>query len=84
MPRVNQEYVFRTRCGCAFAVVMRRKPVLSEAEAWKAVYGRSLAAHREAASRGVTCVLVDHDVYVRDHSESMRAGCTHEAVSVDG
>lgn len=84
MPKANEEYVFVLPCGCAIAMVMRRKPVMDEDSAWREVYGRSVEAHREAAVRGIRCVLVDHNTYIRDYSESMKTDCPHEAVSVDG
>lgn len=86
MPRdQRQHFVFVKSCGCAVAVTEKhsRHGAGDEEHAWRQIY-ETAKAQREAAQRGITCVLVDHATYVRDHSGSMLEGCTHQAVSVDG
>jgi hypothetical protein len=86
MPRDNrQHFVFVKAGGCTVAVTLKhsRHGARDEDHAWRLVY-ETPRAQREAAARGTRCVLVDHATYLRDHAESMREGCTHEAVSVDG
>lgn len=83
MSKPRQDYVFVKPCGCAVAVVVKGQAARDEDAAWREIYGRSARAKREAAARGITCVLVDHEVWVRDYSESMLNSCSHEAVGPD-
>lgn len=86
MPRdQRQHFVFVKPCGCTVAVALKhsRHGARDEEHAWRQIY-ETARAQREAAARGVRCVQVDHAAYLRDHAESMRTGCVHEAVSADG
>lgn len=79
MPRnQQQDFVFVKPCGCPVAVVLKhsRHGARDEDHAWREVF-ETAKAQREAAARGVRCVLVDHAAYVRDYSELLRHGCPH-------